>query len=72
MEGTPLLGIVVEDEDRSELGWDLDAIVREGARRMLVRALRAEVESNIAAVAGERDATGRALAVRNGVPGRAR
>jgi hypothetical protein len=44
MEGTPLLSIVVEDEDRSELGVDLDALVREGARRMLVTALKAEVD----------------------------
>ena len=33
MEGTPLLSIVVEDEDRSALAVDLDAILREGARR---------------------------------------
>ena len=67
MEGTPLLSIVVEDEDRSELGVDLDALVREGARRMLVTALRAEVDEYIAAHGGERDATGKALVVRNGM-----
>jgi transposase-like protein len=67
MEGTPVLRIVVEDEDRSELAVDLDAILREGARRMLVTALRAEVDEYIAAHAGERDATGKALVVRNGV-----
>jgi transposase-like protein len=67
MEGTPLLSIVVEDEDRSELAVDLDAILREGARRMLATALKAEVDEYIAAHAGERDATGKALVVRNGV-----
>jgi len=67
MEGTPLLSIVVEDEGRSELGVELDALVREGARRMLVTALRAEVDEYIAAHAGERDASGKALVVRNGV-----
>jgi transposase-like protein len=67
MEGTPLLSIVVEDEDRSELGVDLDALVREGARRMLVTALKAEVDEYIVAHGGERDATGNALVVRNGM-----
>lgn len=67
MEGTPLLSIVVEDEDRSALAVDLDAILREGARRMLVTALRAEVDEYIAAHGGERDAGGRGLVVRNGV-----
>ena len=67
MEGTPLLSIVVEDEGRSELGVELDTLVREGARRMLVTALRAEVDEYIAAHAGERDASGKALVVRNGV-----
>src|SRR5579859_2238378 len=67
MEGTPLLSIVVEDEGRSELGVELDTLVREGARRMLVTALRAEVDEYIAAHAGERDTSGKALVVRNGV-----
>ena len=67
VEGTPLLSIVVEDEDRSELAVDLDAILREGARRMLARALKAEVDECIAAHAGERDANGQALVVHNGL-----
>jgi len=67
VEGTPLLSIVVEDEDRSELSGDLDAIVREGARRMLASALKVEVDEYIAAHAGERDESGKALVVRNGV-----
>jgi transposase-like protein len=43
-----------------------DEIVREGARRMLAEALRAEVDAYIAAFAAERDETGRRLVVRNG------
>jgi transposase-like protein len=66
-EGTPVLSIVVEDEDRSGLELDLDALVREGARRMLVTALKAEVDAYVAAHAEERDGQGHALVVRNGV-----
>jgi hypothetical protein len=66
-EGTPVLSIVVEDQDRPGLELDLDALVREGARRMLVRALKAEVDTYVAAHAEERDGEGHALVVRNGV-----
>ena len=45
---------------------DLDAIVREGARRMLAAALEAEVDAYLAAHAAERDEGGRRLVVRNG------
>ena len=44
----------------------IDEIVREGARRMLAEALRAEVDAYIAAHAAERDENGRRLVVRNG------
>ncbi|RZQ61066.1 IS256 family transposase [Amycolatopsis suaedae] len=44
----------------------IDEIVREGARRMLAEALRAEVDAYIAAFAGERDEHGHRLVVRNG------
>jgi transposase-like protein len=44
----------------------IDEIVREGARRMLAEALAAEVDAYIAQFAGERDADGRRLVVRNG------
>jgi transposase-like protein len=44
----------------------IDEIVREGARRMLAEALRAEVDAYIAAFADERDERGRRLVVRNG------
>ncbi len=62
-----MLSIVVEDQDRPDLKLDLDALVREGARRMLVTALKAEVDAYIAAHGGERDSEGHALVVRNGV-----
>jgi transposase-like protein len=44
----------------------LDAIAREGARRMLLAALETEVAGYLEAHAPERDAAGRALVVRNG------
>src|SRR5215467_5567882 len=44
----------------------IDEIVREGARRMLAEALRAEVAAYIAEFAGELDENGRRLVVRNG------
>jgi putative transposase len=66
-EGTPVLSIVAEDQDRPGLEVDLDALVREGARRMLVTALKLEVDAYIAAHAEDRDDKGHALVVRNGV-----
>jgi transposase-like protein len=44
----------------------IDQIVRDGARRMLAEALRAEVDAYIAAHVDERDENGRRLVVRNG------
>ena len=41
-------------------------IVRDGARRILAAALRAEVEDYIAALIDQRDEAGRRLVVRNG------
>ena len=49
-----------------ELGWDLDELAREGARRMLAAALELEVERYLAEHAGFRDENGHALVVRNG------
>src|SRR3954451_8898786 len=53
------------EEDGLKL--DLDALVREGARRMLLAALKAEVDEYIAEHADHRDDAGHALVVRNGV-----
>ncbi|MGN9847020.1 IS256 family transposase [Nonomuraea sp. H19] len=44
----------------------IDELVREGARRMLAEALKAEVDAYITAFADERDEAGRRLVVRNG------
>ena len=47
-------------------GRDLDELAREGARRMLVKALEAEVATYVEAHEQERDEQGLALVVRNG------
>jgi len=46
--------------------WDLDTLVREGARRILASALELEVEQYLREHERERDAEGRRLVVRNG------
>jgi len=63
-----MLRIVASDQaEQAELKVDLDALVREGARRMLMAALKAEVDEYIGQHAELRDDTGHALVVRNGV-----
>ncbi len=61
---------VVDDRPRSEdeflLGSTLDELAREGARRMLMTALEAEVAAYIERHKGELDEEGRRLVVRNG------
>ena len=61
-----MLSVVTDAQAHDELRLDLDAIVREGARRMLAAALEAEVDDYLAAYAAERDERGRRLVVRNG------
>jgi transposase-like protein len=61
-----MLSVVTTDPAAGELRLDLDAIVREGARRMLAAALEAEVDDYLAAHQAERDEQGRRLVVRNG------
>src|SRR5829696_953966 len=61
-----MLSVVTDTQAQDELRLDLDAIVREGARRMLAAALEAEVDDYLAAHAAERDESGRRLVVRNG------
>jgi len=68
-EGTPVLTVVQDGssgEQPGQPGSLIDEIVREGARRMLAEALRAEVDAYIAAFAAERDGNGHRLVVRNG------
>ena len=59
--------VASEQAEQDALKLDLDALVREGARRMLLAALRAEVDEYVAAHADHRDDVGHALVVRNGV-----
>jgi transposase-like protein len=65
-----VLTVVTNSEDApagpGDGGSLIDEIVREGARRMLAAALEAEVAAYIAAYAGDVDAHGRRLVVRNG------
>src|SRR5690242_20126860 len=55
----------VGDND-DEVALSLDALAREGARRMIAAALEAEVADYIDRFAGELDEDGRRLVVRNG------
>jgi transposase-like protein len=59
--------VASEPAEETTLKVDLDALVREGARRMLVAALKAEVDEYIAQHADDRDQAGRAQVVRNGL-----
>lgn len=63
-----MLSIVAsEPDEQAALKLDLDGLAREGARRMLLAALKAEVDEYIAEHADHRDDAGHALVVRNGV-----
>lgn len=57
---------VVEDEPRGEEVRTLDELAREGARRMLVAALEAEVAAYVERHDGARDEAGHRQVVRNG------
>src|SRR5947209_13679268 len=60
---------VVEKRDEREAGEELlllDEIAREGARRMLIKALKAEVDDYVERHRNQRDEQGHALVVRNG------
>jgi putative transposase len=60
---------IVENRDEWKAGEELlllDEIAREGARRMLIEALKAEVDDYVERHRGERDEQGHALVVRNG------
>lgn len=60
---------VIERRDDGEAGGELlllDEIAREGARRMLMAALKAESDAYVERHRGERDEDGHALVVRNG------
>jgi putative transposase len=59
--------VASEQAEQDVLKLDLDGLVREGARRMLLAALKAEVDEYVSAHADHRDEAGHALVVRNGV-----
>ena len=61
-----MLKIVADDVDRDDLAGTLDELVTEGARRMLVAGLEAEVADYIERHAGLVDEAGHRLVVRNG------
>ena len=61
-----MLSVETDATSRADGLGGLDEIVREGARRMLAVALEAEVDAYVEALAGEVDAQGRRLVVRNG------
>jgi transposase-like protein len=63
---TPMRRIHQDETTREQLSLDLDEIARQGAKKMLAQALRAEVDAYLKAAQGERDEHGRALVVRNG------
>ncbi len=55
-----------EVESENEFRTQLDALVREGARRMLMLAVKAEADEYVERFADVRDESGRKLVVRNG------
>lgn len=61
-----MLRVLSDDDAHGELTCGLDEIVREGARRMLIAALEAEVDGYVAAFVDEVDERGRRLVTRNG------
>jgi putative transposase len=63
-----VLRVIQEDASEEEVSKrTLDEIAREGARRMLVKALEAEVEEYVERHGEARDEKGHALVVRNGL-----
>lgn len=61
-----MLNVVEEKQDDEHIAARLDELARRGARKMLLMALEAEVAEYVERHASARDASGRALVVRNG------
>ena len=61
-----MLRVHVDEAEGAELTDGLDAIVAEGARRMLAAALEAEVDAYVSSQVAELDEHGRRTVVRNG------
>ena len=64
-----MLKIVTDDNERDDLVPMLDELVAEGARRMLLAGLEAEVADYVDRHVGQVDEEGRRLVVRNGRAG---
>ena len=64
-----MLKIVTDDPDRDDLAISLDDLVADGARRMLLVVLEAEVADYVDRHVGQVDEEGRRLVVRNGRAG---
>jgi hypothetical protein len=62
-----LLKVVEKQAEREAREGLRDEIAREGARRMLIEALKAEADAFVERYRGERDQHGRAPVVRNGL-----
>ncbi len=67
-EGTPMMNVVTLPGagGNEEMLDSLDALAREGARRMIAAALRAEADGNVEQFGDEVDEHGHRLVVRNG------
>jgi transposase-like protein len=67
-EGTPMSNVrtLPVGEDNEEITLALDELAREGARRMIAAALRAEADEYVARYEEEIDEDGHRLVVRNG------
>jgi putative transposase len=67
-EGTPMTNVrtLPVGEGNEEITIALDELAREGARRMIAAALRAEADEYVELFAGEVDEQGHRLVVRNG------
>jgi ATP-dependent helicase YprA (DUF1998 family) len=63
-----MLRVHVEEAASAELSAGLDAIVAEGARRMLAAALEAEVDAYVSSLTDERDEQGIAWWCATGTP----
>jgi len=61
-----MLRVVSDDASRAEMTAGLDEICREGARRMLMAALKAESDAYVESLADQLDDDGHRLVVRNG------
>jgi putative transposase len=67
-EGTPMTNVrtLPVEEGNEEITIALDELAREGARRMIAAALRAEADEHVERFSDERDEDGHRLVVRNG------